>query len=129
MLLNIFRAKTYIDEQWFKQTLKRQRETNARTIGQLHNLGVEEDHRLKLQFFFCTNASTKARKLARALQQLGYQADQIDKVINYRIWVVSGWTGQPVKMDVRTVTRWTTLMNHLGHEYDCAFDGWGAQTE
>ncbi len=46
---------------------------NSKTIEMLQKLGITNECRLKLQFFYCTNRSTKARKLVNALKDLSYR--------------------------------------------------------
>jgi hypothetical protein len=128
MFLKIFNQKRYVSEQSLKWSLKNQFEMNSKTLEQLHKLGITNESRLKLQFFYCTNRSTKARKLVSALEDLNYQVESVDKAAGDKFWVISGWTNE-IKMDPKSVTNWTSLMNHLGYEYDSGFDGWGTYAE
>ena len=128
MFTKIFNQKRYVSEQSLKWSLKNQIEMNSKTLEQLHKLGITNESRLKLQFFYCTNRSTKARKLVNALKDLSYQVESVDKAAGDKLWIISGWTNE-IKMDLKTVTNWTTLMNHIGYEYNSEFDGWGTYTD
>ena len=128
MFLKLFNKKRYVSEQSLKWSLNNQFKMNLKTLEMLQKLGITNECRLKLQFFYCTNRSTKARKLVNALEDLNYQVESVDKAAGDQTWIISGWTNE-IKMDPKTVTNWTSLMKHLGYEYDCEFDGWGTYTD
>lgn len=98
------------------------------TIARLRSLGVTEESRLKLEYFFYTNTKEKAAALAQKLADLGY-ADSCDNAAtNKKEFLINGWTS-PMKMDDKTVLDWTASMCDLGREHDCDFDGWGTYAE
>jgi len=116
-----------MSEESLKWTIKHQFEANVKTLDQLNRLGITNDSRLKLQFFYCTNRLSKAKNLKQALEQMNYLVESIDRTSKDRIWVISGWSNK-ISMDPGSLTSWTKLMIHLGYEYDCEFDGWGTYT-
>ena len=128
-LFGLFGSKKYISEAALKSSLAKQSEMNSQTLDQLRNYGVTSDSKLKLEFFFYTNEQDKASNLSIDLKEIGYEIETVDKAANEdKLWVISGWTTE-IKMDISSVTDWTTKMCKVGFEHDCEFDGWGTNPD
>ncbi len=114
----------FVTEEAFRQHLAKQMKMSPLTVAQLRKHGVTDSTMLKLEFFFYTNADSKAKGLAASLRQLGYEATAGPSASDGRVLLVTGWT-TAMKIDEGTVTAWTEKMCRLGFEHDCDFDGWG----
>lgn len=128
-LFGLFGNKRYVSDSALKSSLAKQSEMNSQTLAQLKNYGVNSDSELKLEFFFYTNEQDKASNLAIDLKALDYEIETVNKAVgDEKLWIVSGWTTK-IKMDINSVTDWTTKMCNLGFEHDCDFDGWGTNPD
>ena len=118
----------FVSETAFRKNLTKQSEMCPQTVAQLRNYGVTDATRLKLEFFFYTDAEAKAIALCDSLDGLDYQTERPASVDDSRLFLVTGWTN-PVQMDDSSVLVWTQSMCQLGYEHDCDFDGWGTNPE
>lgn len=96
------------------------------TLANLRDCGVAETSALKLEFFFYTNAHSKAQGLRDALRARRYVVEC--EPTDDDLYVITGWS-QPVAMSEPVTASWTKEMAGLGLEHDCAFDGWGTTPE
>ena len=108
--------------------LENQLKMTPMTLSQLADLGVTPDRKLKLEFFFYTNAEAKARALQKYLLSLGYEVETDVSASDRKQRVITGWT-VPMSMSVDVVAAWTRQMCDKGLEHDCEFDGWGTTPE
>ncbi|MDQ8183828.1 ribonuclease E inhibitor RraB [Pelagicoccus sp. SDUM812005] len=116
--------KPYKTEAQYQEICQSQKRMNAETIEQLRKYDVTEDKKLKLEYFFYTNAKEKAEALAADLQKLGYVGSYDTSASDKMEFVITGWT-TPIRMDLDSVTSWTESMCTTGMKHDCEFDGWG----
>ncbi len=126
-LFNFFRGNNnrFVTEKQFNDNVAKQKQMNSQTLEQLIKYGITDTSELKLEFFFYTNEQEKASKLAIELKKLNYEIDHVDtSASGKKEWIVSGWSTK-IRMDLKTVTNWTTQMCKLGFDNDCEFDGWG----
>ena len=118
------RPARFVESAAYQANLENQLKMTPMTLSQLADLGVTSDRNLKLEFFFYTNAETKARALQKYLLSLGYEATTDVSASDRKQRVITGWTS-PMRMSVDVVTAWTRQMCEKGLEHDCEFDGWG----
>lgn len=125
-LFNFFKGTSrFVTEKQYSENTSKQKGMNTQTLSQLSKYGITDSVDLKLEFFFYTNEQNKASNLAIELKKLNYQIDKVDTAATDRKqWVVNGWSTK-IKMDLQTVTNWTSQMCKLGYDNDCDFDGWG----
>ncbi len=94
------------------------------TLERLRELKVASDRKLKLEYFFYTNAQQKGDSLADHLRSLGYQVEVKTSASSKKQILVTGWT-TPMMMASEVVSEWTGNMCDAGYASDCEFDGWG----
>lgn len=116
--------KRYISEDAFQKKRASQVAMTPETMTQLRKYGVTDESALKLEYFFYTNAATKAAQLADALEKKGYSVEHGPSAHDKRVQVVTGWTKEMPMTDA-VVVAWTREMCELGFAHDCEFDGWG----
>jgi regulator of RNase E activity RraB len=118
------RPGRFVESAAHRANLENQLKMTPMTLSQLADVGVTPDRSLKLEFFFYTNAETKARALQKYLLSLGYEVATDVSASDRKQRVITGWT-LPMSMSVDVVAAWTRQMCEKGLEYDCEFDGWG----
>ena len=91
-------------------------------------MGIGEDKKLSLEFFFYTNSAEKATNLARDLEALKYSVTTENSVSDKKLFLVTGWTTK-MEMSEPIVMDWTTKMTEMGYKCDCEFDGWGTSPD
>ena len=115
----------FVTEKLYNESVAKQKRMNTETLQQLSKYGISDTSELKLEYFFYTNEQDKANSLANELKNLNYQIDKVDTAAgDQKLWVINGWTTK-MKVDLQTVTKWTTQMCKVGYDNDCDFDGWG----
>jgi regulator of RNase E activity RraB len=114
----------FVSEQSFRENLSKQVEMSQHTLERLRTHGVEVGTKLRLEFFFYTDAEAKAQSLAGELRSRGYDVEAAALRGDTKLMVVTGWT-MPIRMDIGSVTTWIEEMARLGFDHDCEFDGWG----
>jgi hypothetical protein len=115
-------------EEAYVQNRARQLAMTPLTVAQLRKYDVTDESELKLEYFFYTNTKEKAAALVEKLTDMGYTGTYDHSASDKQQFVVTGWTSR-MKMDDQTVLDWTGRMCDVGHEHDCAFDGWGTNPE
>jgi hypothetical protein len=121
------KSEKFVTEKSFKRNLVSQLDMSPEVLAQLRKHGVNEDTKLKLEYFFYTDTAEKGKALAQELEKLKYSVE-CRKSVNEIETLVTGWT-EPMNMSNETVVSWTEKMCKLGYEYDCDFDGWGTKPE
>jgi regulator of RNase E activity RraB len=115
----------FVTEKEFNSSASKQKQMNTETLEELFKYGINYASELMLEFFFYTNTQDKASNLAIELKKFNYQIDKVDTAASdKKLWVINGWTTK-MKVDLQTVTNWTTQMCKVGYDNDCDFDGWG----
>nr|WP_322623210.1 ribonuclease E inhibitor RraB [uncultured Flavobacterium sp.] len=120
--------KPFVSEVAYNSNKSMQAQLSPQTLGQLRKLNVGTESELKLEFFFYTNATEKAGKLATALTSLGYEVNHGASASNNKEYVITGWTTK-IHMTDSSVGEWVNQMCDLGFKHDCEFDGWGTTPE
>lgn len=125
-LADLFSRKPgrFVTEDKVRASLASQLQGNRQILDQLAGLGVTPDRRLRLEYFFYTNAAAKAESLAGAVAGLGYEVKHGKSAGDSRAWVITGWT-TPILMSEPVVGDWNRQMAQLGLDHDAEFDGWG----
>jgi hypothetical protein len=118
------RPKKYVAAKDYEANRDNQSRLTPQTLEQLRNHDVRDESQLKLEFFFYTNAESKAEGLVLELSDLGYTADYEVAASNKKEFVINGWTN-PIQMTDAKVLEWTRSMCEIGYKHDCEFDGWG----
>jgi regulator of RNase E activity RraB len=121
------RTDRFLSDKDHRKNVKLQLSMTPQTLKQLHSYGVNDNSKLKLEFFFFTDQSEKAEKLKSALDDKSYSIRELHLTENQH-WIISGWTTQ-LQMDLDTILSWTKEMCDIGFEHDCEFDGWGTTPE
>jgi len=129
-MFNIFkgRVKKFITESQHNQNIESQLTMSPQTVEQLREYGVKKDTKLKLEYFFYTNDSEKAKKLSNELCSIGYESEYGTSADDKKLYIITGWSS-PISMATLTVMEWTKKMCNLGYCNDCEFDGWGTNPE
>src|SRR5688572_19775315 len=96
----------FVTEAAFQDNRGRQSTMNQQTLEQLRKLSVTDDKELKLEFFFYTNSSDKARTLAEDLSVLQYQVKYGPSASDKEVYVITGWTNE-IRMSAMEVDSWT----------------------
>ena len=120
--------RRFLSEAAHREKLTRQLQMTPVTVEQLRNHGVGAERLLRLEYFFYTNAPSKADSLAQALRGQGYSPECCPSASDRRRTLVTGWS-PPLLMSTDVVSAWTKEMCELGFTHDCEFDGWGTNPE
>jgi len=119
----------FLSEDQFKTDLDGLKEANLLKLEQLRKYGVTDESDLRMDFYFVTNDSIKAQKLANELEVQNHHSNRVHSSANdKRLWVTSANSSR-VKMDIESLTKWTDTLSRLGYRYDCQFQGWNPVTE
>ncbi|MEJ7809358.1 MAG: ribonuclease E inhibitor RraB [Gemmatimonadaceae bacterium] len=104
--------------------LRQQLERTRATWQALVDHGVNDATKLCLDFFF------EAPSYARAIELkefLGRMTDyDVSVAADADEWMVRGTT-QATTVALPTLERWVAWMSTAGLQFDCVFDGWGAE--
>ena len=114
----------FISEPEFVKSLKTQLAMSPQTVAALRGYGVNAADSLKLEFFFVTNAESKASTLAEKGYSVEYGISESYK----NKYLITGWS-TPIRMDESIVVEWTKNMCELAYKHDCEFDGWGTNPD
>jgi len=118
----------FISESGFEKSLKKQLAMSPQTVAALREYDVSATDLLKLQFFFVTNAESKAAALASNLAENGYSVEHGISESYKNLYLITGWS-TPIKMDESDVVAWTRNMCEMAYRHDCEFDGWGTSPD
>lgn len=118
----------FVTEQTFKNNLTKQMQMTPQTMEQLRKLNVSADKELKLEYFFYTNTTDKAKSFANELAKLNYEVKHEQSAGDKSNFIITGWTTK-MKMQDTIVANWTKEMCELGYKFDCDFDGWGTSPD
>ncbi|MBA3647677.1 MAG: ribonuclease E inhibitor RraB [Chitinophagales bacterium] len=122
---NIFRSGKYrfISEDEYREKRVLQRFFNSKVLNQFREQGGGRGKVLPVEFFFYTDDEDKAINLAIEISKLHYEISGIDRDRSDNKWQVKG-RAPIMKMENKTLTKWSKQMVDLGYENDCDFDGW-----
>ncbi len=67
--------KRFVTEESFRSNTQKQQASTPKTLGELRKHGVNETDRRKLEFFFYTDTSEKAKELAVELHGKDYSVN------------------------------------------------------
>lgn len=115
--------KQFVAEKTYKSNLAKQQKSSIQTLAQLRNDNITESDELKLEYFFHTNTSKKAKELTDQLQIFGYEAAFKKSTDSPDLYLITGWT-MKMKMKEKLILEWTKVMCDLGYEFDCQFKSW-----
>jgi regulator of RNase E activity RraB len=121
-------SRRFVTESAFEKNIANQTAMAPQTVEELRKYGVNDQTRLKLEFFFYTNSEPNAAKLAAALDRMGYAAEHGPSASDRKQFLVNGWT-KKMAMNEKSVVAWTRRMCQLGFDCDCEFDGWGTNPQ
>ena len=131
--LGLFAAKQnsdekYVTEEAYKKNKENQLNMTPKILKQLRELGVSETKELKLEYFFYTNSTEKARKLADKIQKENYKVEYRKSAGDKKLYLITGRTTKMIMSDT-VVIEWTKKMCDLGYQFDCQYDGWGTEPD
>jgi regulator of RNase E activity RraB len=118
----------FVTEIAFNSNRDKQMQMTPQTLNQLRKINVTADKELKLEYFFYTNTTDKAKQLATEIGKLNYSVEHGVSAGDKNLFIVTGWTTK-MKMEDEIVKQWTKQMCELGYKFDCEFDGWGTQPD
>ena len=121
-------VNTFISEQQHNENLASQLSMSPQTLAQLYEYGVTSSQSLKLEYFFYTDAQSKALSLSDSLVRLGYTSEFGQHEDEPGIFLITGWS-TPTRAASDKINEWTALMCSLSFKHDCEFDGWGTNPE
>jgi hypothetical protein len=116
--------KPFLEIDRFEQILANQSAGTPATLGVLRENGVDENAKLRIEYFFYSNSADKAAALADSLRSMGYTSEAGPSAHDKKVYLINGWT-RPLAMKETELLSWTETMCRLGLSYDCEFDGWG----
>lgn len=104
--------------------LKGQLALTRATWARLQEHGVTDGSELQLDFFYAAPTNAKARELKRFLEE---KTDYDIRVTADRDqWILRGHT-QRAPLSLAMIEQWAEWMVTAGLNFECAFDGWGAE--
>jgi hypothetical protein len=104
--------------------LNRQIAQTRLTWSRLQQHGVTDRSQLQLDFFYAAPTNDRAKELKFFLEQ---ETDYDVRVTADRdLWIVRGHT-QPAGLTLAIVEQWVEWMLTAGLQFECVFDGWGAE--
>lgn len=109
--------------------LRQQSSINEKKLQQLRQFGVDEKSGISVDFFFATDDSLKALRLADELTSLQYHMNAIHPSSNNRLLYVASGSSSRMVMNLPSINAWTDSMYHMGFRNDCLFSGWNPVTE
>lgn len=91
-IFNLFVNKTrrYVTQSMFEKNTSNQELMTPKTLAQLRGYDVGQDKELRLEFFFYTNTSLKAKALAAVLTGMKYEVEHGPSASNKSIQVITG---------------------------------------
>jgi hypothetical protein len=129
-ILDLFSGnpKKFVSRESFETNLANQLAMTPQTLAQLRKYNVTPEKKRQLEFFFYTNATSKAAALAEALNRMQYEVEHRPSASDKRLQVITGWS-VAIPMQDNLVLDWSKEMCAVGFEHDCEFDGWGTNAE
>lgn len=121
-------SKKFVSRELFEANLANQLAMTPQTLAQLRKYNVTPEKTLKLEFFFYTNATSKAASLTEALTKMQYEVEHGPSASDKKLQVITGWSAA-IPMQDNVVLGWSKQMCEVGFEHDCEFDGWGTNPE
>jgi hypothetical protein len=104
--------------------LKEQVARTRMTWARLQQHGVVDGTELQLDFFYAAPTNHRATELKHFLSE---ETDYETRVTADRDqWILRGHT-QPAPLSLATVEQWVGWMVTTGLQFECVFDGWGAE--
>ena len=104
--------------------VKGQLEVTRATWARLREHGIPDGSELQLDFFYAAPTSVRATDLMRFLEQ---ETDYEMRVTADRDqWILRGHT-QRAPLSLAMVEQWVDWMISAGLNFECVFDGWGAE--
>src|SRR5947207_635645 len=86
------RVEQFVSPSSFARNRHLQLRMTPMTLERLRELKVTSDRKLKLEYFFYTNAREKGDRLADHLRSLGYQVEVKTSASSKKQILVTGWT-------------------------------------
>jgi hypothetical protein len=120
--------KQFVTEKSFQSNLHTQVTLLPKTLEELRKHNVNETDKRKLEFFFYTNTSEKAKLLTDELQKKEYSVEYKISAYDKKSFVITGWTSK-ITVEENALTAWAKEMCEVGYKYDCEFDGWGTDID
>lgn len=115
--------KQFVSEIDFITNLNRQSHLAIETLVQLRELHIEEEDKLKIDYFFYTNTAEKSQAIAKEMQKRNYLVTYEAMPNTKNLFVVKGQSNG-IQMMHEVLKQWATGMCELGYQCDCNFDGW-----
>lgn len=114
----------FVNEEDFDGNLASQDIKVTRTLGIMSDFNLKAKEKLEIDFFFYTDTSEKAQKLAEQLKKLNFEVAWHEFKMDRKIYSVVGSTDK-MQNDEELLIYWSKFMCQLGYKFDCKFDGWG----
>lgn len=117
------KKKRFVSENDFIANQDKQLRLSIESLVGLRDTAVEEEDKLKIDYFFYTDTLEKAQGLEEEIQKLSYIVNHGAASHDKSLFVISGRT-TAIKMMHETLREWIGKMCHLGYSFDCSFDTW-----
>lgn len=119
-----FKKLLFVNDAAFENNLESQDFKVARTLGVMRGFHLKAKEKLEIDFFFYTDTSEKAEKLANELKKLDFEVCCHRPRKNRNLYAVVGSIDK-IYNDEELLTYWAKHMCQLGYKFDCEYDGWG----
>ena len=114
----------FVSDAEFENNLESHDSKVARTLGVMRGSHLKAKKKLEIDFFFYTDTSEKAEKIADELRKLDFEVSCHEHKMERKIYSVVCSTDK-LENDEELLIYWTKHMCQLGYKFDCEFDGWG----
>jgi hypothetical protein len=104
--------------------LQEQMARTRATWARLKEHGITDGRELQLDFYYDAPTNARATELKQFLER---ETDYEMRVVADRDdWILRGHT-QPSPLSLPVIEQWVDWMVTAGFQFDCVFDGWGAE--
>lgn len=99
-----------------------------RSIELRKMFGAPADESCEVEFFFYADNIDNALDITNKLKKMNYYVECVYSNSGDRKFLITGNTPR-LRMQLKEMIDWSTLMYDLAAEFNCEFDGWGALLE
>ncbi|TCN59544.1 hypothetical protein D0809_06470 [Flavobacterium circumlabens] len=117
------KSKRQISENDFTANQGKHLRLATESLVRLRDAGVEEEHELKIDYFYYSDSLEKVRKLEKEIQNMDYMVNYKPASHDKNLFVIYGRTPE-IKMMHESLSKWVAEMCELGYKHDCNFDNW-----
>lgn len=115
--------KQFVSENEFIENRRKLVFSSVEKLVHLRDLNIDEEDKLKIEFYFYTDTFKKSEEFVKEIQKLNYTFRKEFLPNNNRLFVIYGSTIE-MKMMYEVLKKWIVEMCELGYKFDCNFDSW-----